>query len=154
VKLLLFTLGTVFGLIAPAAIAQDVTVINHRDMILRATYCSVVVDRMAEIMDRHVQMLPPQMRDDARIAALAKSHHDNAERLFLYLSPANTQSVDAGDQLSAILRAKSDLSEVDRLPTCPPPGSDGFKACDEKLISTYPVLSRVRSCNDLSWLPF
>jgi hypothetical protein len=142
--------------LAPDGVRSEPLVVIpvQRDQVLRAAYCQEVVTYEATLLANHIRTLPPEARSDPRVIAIWKAQRDNVERLTLYLSPDNTQGVSPGDQLSAISRAQADIAQTGQLPACGTPGTAAFKACDDGLLATYPALVRVRSCNDLSWLPY
>ena len=141
------------GIVAHQAHAQQLP----SPIDLKAAYCIPVVNHSIALYANNLSS------DNSPLAELQRKHHSELtsrrRRLNLFLMP-RIDSLDSSSIVVALSRGKEDvskLSEIQRVCDlkCGNVGNlDKQFDCREQCGGEYDAVKQIRTCNDLSWLPF
>lgn len=133
------------------------------DTELKAAYCFAVKKRQVDMARDGVSMMESMHADSGRARKALADANDQLERLRAYVVPKMMDD-DNTALAAAFARGQHDVAQLDSPellqcgPKCGVPNAASaadmqrYNAC---LVSCAPeLIPRLRSCNDLSWLPF
>lgn len=146
-----FLAGVILAVsICGGASAQTQHVLNDLD--LRAEYCAPVLEEHLTVIDQIIARHPTNSALNAPLINARAIAAENGRRLLAYLTLAEADPHNAAPLLEAVQRGKEDLAAANAATPCP--FDRNFTACTEQQGITWPAVGRIRSCNDLSWLPY